>query len=114
MMRHTTAILSLTESYPEKYDADALFHVVCAYFNCFPHELRSGSRIERLVKARHTFCYLAHKYCGSSFPSIGRALNKDHSTTHHGYRRVEKNMRAFSSSINAVLEVLNCGKRVAA
>jgi chromosomal replication initiation ATPase DnaA len=113
-MLHTAAILSLREFYPQKHDADAAFRVVCAYFNCFPHELRSSCRIERLVKARHTYCYVAHKYCGSSFPSIGRVLNKDHSTTHHGYQKVVNNMVAFSASINAVLEVLDCGECVAA
>ena len=47
------------------------------------------SRAKPAIAARHLVMYLAHKE-GLSYPVIGRALNRDHTTVMHGVKAEQK------------------------
>lgn len=70
----------------------AIMAEVCAKHRIRPAELLSPRRNKAFVLARHEAMYLAHRVCGYSFPQIGIAMNRDHSTVIHAVRAHEKRM----------------------
>jgi chromosomal replication initiator protein len=67
-------------------------------------ELRFGGREASLANARHIAAWLLRER-GLSYPEIGRALSKDHSTMIHAVRKVEVE-RAMDPAVAALLEQL--------
>jgi chromosomal replication initiator protein len=58
------------------------------------HDLRAADltgprKHQKLTRPRHIAMYLARKYCGASFPELGRDFDRDHSTVQHGVHKVE-------------------------
>jgi len=47
------------------------------------NELLSARKPAKFVHARHIAMYLAREYTTLSFPQIGRAMNKDHTTVYY-------------------------------
>ena len=67
-------------------------------------EIVSPSRSSNLVEARMLAYYLGHRYCGLSFPAIGKILGgRDHSTVMHGYKMVCKKPERYGKTLDAVL-----------
>lgn len=52
-------------------------------------ELKSGQRHRTLAYARFIFMYLAHAVLFQTNVTIGRELNRDHTTIMHGRHRVQ-------------------------
>lgn len=57
-------------------------------------DIRSPSRVRRIARARQIAIYLASTVRGLSYPAIGRAFNRDHTTCMHARRKVEQLMAA--------------------
>lgn len=60
-----------------------------------------------ISKARHISIYLMRKISDLSYPSIGKILNRDHSTVMSSYRLIEteiKNNSAFEIEINDIIK----------
>jgi len=57
------------------------------------NELLSGRRSKEFVHARHIAMYLAREYTTLSFPQIGRAMNKDHTTVYYVANKMAKRGR---------------------
>ncbi|KQM18397.1 helix-turn-helix domain-containing protein [Novosphingobium sp. Leaf2] len=63
-------------------------------------EIMSKSRVARVVRVRNA-CYMIARESGKSYPAIGRALGRDHSTIIHGLSKAiitaheEPRYRAF-------------------
>ena len=53
------------------------------------HELKSERRTLPLAKLRQIAMWVAVKETGASYPTIGHAFKRDHTTIMHGYRFVE-------------------------
>lgn len=51
-------------------------------------QMLGPSREPVTVKARQMTCWLALAVCGHSLARVGRVLNRDHSSAHHGKERV--------------------------
>lgn len=52
-------------------------------------ELQNESRMQPLVTIRHEAMWLLRKLGRLSYPSIGKILNRDHTTVMHGYAKIE-------------------------
>ena len=85
------------QALPELYSASPTRMSVAVVIEAVAraHDLRTadltGTRRHRnLTRPRHIAMYLARKYCGVSFPELGREFGKDHSTIQHGVGRVEE------------------------
>lgn len=59
---------------------------VAAKHNLSPHALKSHSRNSRLCAARFEFAYRAATETTLSYPQIGRAINRDHTSIIHAIR----------------------------
>lgn len=67
-----------------------LLTAVAAEFGVLREEILGESRSAHLVLPRQVAMALAQRLLGYSLPRIGRLLNRDHSTVHHGIRRVAR------------------------
>ena len=75
---------------------------VCAKHNLRPSDLKSASRVRRLVAARHEACYRLKSESHLSWGQIGRMLGgRDHSTAWHGAKmHARRNgLRELSSKV---------------
>jgi chromosomal replication initiator protein len=80
---------------------------VSATYNVSPEDILSCRRTLKIVEARHICCYVARHVTHYSFPQIGRALSKDHSSIVHAVGRIEdrvKSDRDFALSVNELIE----------
>ena len=74
---------------------------VCAEWQHDLRELMSRSRGARTAEPRHAAFLLARDVTPMSFPEIGRAFYRDHTSVLHGVRRCAERMRADLVSANA-------------
>lgn len=58
---------------------------VCLAYRVIPNELVGKKRNKVLVLARAEFVKRARNETDASFPRIGKAINKDHTTVIHAY-----------------------------
>ena len=68
--------------------SDLLRHIlleVCLAYRVVPNELVGKKRNKVLVLARAEFIKRARNETNASFPRIGRAINKDHTTVIHAF-----------------------------
>lgn len=66
-----------------------LIDAVCLAFGCTAAELRAHARDEaHVVLARMVVSYMARELTDESFPRIGRAMNRDHTTIMTGRARI--------------------------
>jgi chromosomal replication initiator protein len=83
---------------------EALFASAQA-FGISPEEIRGRAQPQRIVRARHAFVYLARTVLAESFPRIGRALGRDHTTAISSMRRAEALIvrdKAFQEAVAAI------------
>lgn len=70
--------------------------------------LCSPARPQYLVHWRNVIYFLARKYTMLSMPMIGRMVGgRDHSTIHHGLKKVEHNWLKYRDDVAKVEAILN-------
>lgn len=105
-----SAILSLDDGVQRKILlADVLREVAIA--TKVPVEWMKGdARWRHIVRARHIFAYVARNITGASWPALGRAINCDHSTVHHGASKVASRTHDFEPELSQVLAAFRHGR----
>lgn len=79
----------------------------CTAFGVSVDAVKSRSRIEQIVFARQAYCYIASRRTEQSLASIGKLINRDHSTVSvsvnkvRGYLKV--NYKHFTDTYNMLL-----------
>lgn len=63
---------------------------VCDFYHIGTHTLFSRTRTGKVSAARQLICYLLHEHGDMSFPAIGAALGRDHSTVQHNRDMIER------------------------
>jgi len=72
---------------------ERIIRATCTVTGLTRNELLSGRRSKEFVHARHIAMYLAREYTTLSFPQIGRAMNKDHTTVYYVANKMAKRGR---------------------
>ena len=67
---------------------------VCRRYEISRVDLLSDRRTGEIIFPRHIAIYLCRKLTPFSFPQIGRAFRRDHSTAMHSYSKVCERMEA--------------------
>jgi chromosomal replication initiator protein len=83
---------------------------VCHHFHLRSSDLLSKDRHKTTALARHVAMYLCKQRLSVSFPELGRAFGKDHTTVMSAVRKVES-LRARDPQLRAHLEAIE--KRLA-
>ncbi len=87
---------------------DQIIKAVARFHDIKPSEIRSSSRLKRLVKPRHIAIFLIRENTDLSFPDIGVAVgNRDHATIQYAYRKIEKKIREDNSLATVVQAIQN-------
>jgi chromosomal replication initiator protein len=68
--------------------------VVASYFSVTPADVHSSRRTRTVSLARALTMYLARRYTHMSFPEIGRAIGKNHSSVVLGAQKIQKALDA--------------------
>jgi chromosomal replication initiator protein len=88
-----------------KLSLEALLMVSADYFGIPVSELTGRNRSAKISVPRQIIMYLMREEVGASFPQIGQALNRDHTTVMHGIQRVTADLETdgdLAKTISAV------------
>lgn len=85
----------------------ALIDAVAHAFGATPEDLRHWRRDEaHLVTARMVVAYLARELTAASFPTIAKAMNRDHSTIMQGRTRIIRKLDDPDPRYDAIRQVV--------
>ena len=89
-----SALASLQTNEPKlPPSSDLIMDVVCRYFGIDREALLSKSREKRVAYPRQLAMYLMREMAQRSLVEIGQSLGgRDHSTVHHGWRKMERSL----------------------
>ena len=90
-----SALASLEPSEPRLPPSpEVIIEVVCRYFEIDREALLSKSRQKRVAYPRQLAMYLMRELAHRSLVEIGTTLGgRDHSTVHHGWRKMERSLQ---------------------
>ena len=83
--------------------------IVCQLFDTTPDDVYSLNRVQHVMYARHTFNYLCRKVLRMSFLSIGRIINRDHSTVINSVNKTQDLIdydKQYAKTYQRALELL--------
>ena len=99
------ALKDLIRTHEIKPDIDAIQKTVADFFHIRLADLKSKKRTQHIAFCRQVAMYLCRKMTESSFPAIGEAFGRDHSTVIHAHNLIARriaNDSAFRFSIEKI------------
>ena len=78
---------------PRQLDCDTIINVVAQFYSVTPDEIRGPKRNRDMVMARQVAMFLCRDQGNISFPRIGQAFSRDHSTVQHACEKVAEDMK---------------------
>jgi chromosomal replication initiator protein len=84
---------------------DGAIAAAAAAFGITLEEIRGRTQPQRIVRARHAFVYVARTSMSESYPRIGRALGRDHTTAMSSMERAEALIsrdKEFAARVQAI------------
>ena len=112
------ALASLQSNEPKLPPSpDLVIEVVCRYFALDKDALLSKSREKRVAYPRQIAMYLMRELAHRSLMEIGAALGgRDHSTVHHGWRKMERSLAIDPETkrdVSSLREMIEQSRRIA-
>jgi chromosomal replication initiator protein len=99
------ALRDLIRTHEIKPDIDSIQKTVADFFHIRLADLKSKKRTQHIAFCRQVAMYLCRKKTDSSFPAIGDAFGRDHSTVIHAHNLIARriaNDSAFRFSIEKI------------
>jgi chromosomal replication initiator protein len=99
------ALRDLIRAHESKPDIEAIQRTVADFFHIRLGDLKSKKRTQHIAFCRQVAMYLCRKITDSSFPTIGDAFCRDHSTVIHAHNLIQRrvtNDSAFRFSIEKI------------
>ena len=72
-----------------KNNLQNILEFISEHYGVSENSIKSKSRKDEVVKARHAYFYIAYKTSRKGLAEIGRLVNRDHTTVIHGMRKIE-------------------------
>jgi chromosomal replication initiation ATPase DnaA len=66
-----------------------VMRIICQLCDITPDDIYSNTRVQNIVYARHLFSYLCRKELRLSLQTIGRIINRDHSSIINAVRKAQ-------------------------
>ena len=113
-----SALASLEQNEPRLQPSpDVILAAVCRYFGIDREALLSKSREKRVAYPRQLAMYLMRELAHRSLVEIGQTLGgRDHSTVHHGWRKMERSIHIDPETkhdVAALQELIERNREVA-
>ena len=99
------ALRDLIRTHELKPDIEMIQKTVSDFFHIRLADLKSKKRTQHIAFCRQVAMYLCRKMTDSSFPAIGEAFSRDHSTVIHAHNLIARriaNDSAFRFSIEKI------------
>jgi chromosomal replication initiator protein len=99
------ALHDLIRNHEARPDVEMIQKAVAEFFHVRLTDLKSKKRTQHIAFCRQVAMYLCRKLTGSSFPVIGDAFGRDHSTVIHAHNLIQRrvtNDSAFRLSIEKI------------
>ncbi|MGO9606830.1 MAG: chromosomal replication initiator protein DnaA [Candidatus Binataceae bacterium] len=99
------ALHDLIRNHDAKPDVEMIQKTVSDFFHIRLADLKSKKRTQHIAFCRQVAMYLCRKLTSSSFPVIGEAFGRDHSTVIHAFNLIQRrvtNDSAFRLSIEKI------------
>ena len=99
------ALHDLIRNHDAKPDVEMIQKTVAEFFHIRLVDLKSKKRTQHIAFCRQVAMYLCRKLTSSSFPVIGEAFGRDHSTVIHAFNLIQRrvtNDSAFRLSIEKI------------
>ncbi len=99
------ALRDLIRTHDLKPDIESIQKTVSDFFHIRLADLKSKKRTQHIAFCRQVAMYLCRKMTDSSFPAIGEAFGRDHSTVIHAHNLIARriaNDSAFRFSIEKI------------
>ena len=99
------ALHDLIRNHEAKPDVEMIQKTVSDFFHIRLVDLKSKKRTQHIAFCRQVAMYLCRKLTSSSFPVIGEAFGRDHSTVIHAFNLIQRrvtNDSAFRLSIEKI------------
>jgi chromosomal replication initiator protein len=99
------ALRDLIRTHEMKPDVEAIQKTVADFFHIRLADLKSKKRVQHIAFCRQVAMHLCRKITDSSFPAIGEAFGRDHSTVIHAHNLIARriaNDSAFRFSIEKI------------
>ncbi len=99
------ALHDLIRNHEAKPDVEMIQKTVSDFFHIRLADLKSKKRTQHIAFCRQVAMYLCRKLTSSSFPVIGEAFGRDHSTVIHAFNLIQRrvtNDSAFRLSIEKI------------
>ncbi|MHB8381915.1 MAG: chromosomal replication initiator protein DnaA [Candidatus Binataceae bacterium] len=99
------ALHDLIRNHEAKPDVEMIQKTVADFFHIRLMDLKSKKRTQHIAFCRQVAMYLCRKLTSSSFPVIGEAFGRDHSTVIHAHNLIQRrvtNDSAFRLSIEKI------------
>jgi chromosomal replication initiator protein len=90
-----------------KLSLETILHVSAEFFRVPVSELTGRNRSAKIALPRQIIMYLMREEIGASFPQIGQALNRDHTTVMHGIARVAEDLNKDADLTQKVSSLRN-------
>ena len=74
------------------YEMSLMMEMITEFYQISEKDIKSAWRKRPVVWARHVFCYLCSKYVQCSIVSIGKVINRDHTSVIHARQNVSNLM----------------------
>ena len=87
-------------------DAKSIIECVCGYFGITYEEMIGKSRAKPYVYPRQIAMYLARTHSSLSFPDLGRAFGRDHTTVLHAVQRIMNDIQKKDVGLQADIKRL--------
>ena len=92
---------------PVEITIDKIFAKTAKKYGVQVSDIKGKKRTNEIAQARHICIYLIRNLTELSYPSIGKLLNRDHSTVMSSIEQVEKKMKesiSFDSEIKDLMK----------
>ncbi len=89
---------------------DGIIDIVGSYYNVSADDIKSTNRIAKTAYARQISIYLAKEMTGESFPAVGDAFNRKHTTIMYSHQKVKTDIatdRNLASDIEELINIIN-------
>lgn len=87
----------------DKPSVSSIIDAVCAHYRISRGQILSPKRSRFVTNPRHLAIFLTHKFREDlSYPQIGRAFNRDHSSIMHAVGRVKSKWGEFSDAYQSI------------
>lgn len=99
----------------ESYSLAYILENVCEYYKVRPVYVKGNERTDELVKARHTYFYLARKLTTRTHDRIAQEVNRHYATSIHGFRKLTVQIEFYpelKNEINAIENMIITPKHI--